>query len=252
MATVSFSHPLVNKLPNAQGSPLGALAVHTGMDQIAWSYNLNTANWPTYGGEVVQILSVYIDDMTIAGTCRDYGEMERIYTWFANYMMIATQGNGGASYVQTPVTMTYGPRNWTFSIQPLTMPGFRYAQNVVAPQWGMQAHIVDDTGDYDSLKDMIVTKVLSGEDNQNFALTGTISPNEGNPMNNPFQGPGTTKGNTFSPISTADATTAVTSIGSYFSNLISSYSNEESAVDGTGPAFGSTTAQTTTQAGSTG
>src|SRR4051794_31156530 len=83
-AELIFTHPNVRS-----GTPL---TVTTGADMIRWTYTLNTANWPTYGGEVVQILSVAIDDVNIQGTCRNYAEMENIYAYFLEFVQIATQG----------------------------------------------------------------------------------------------------------------------------------------------------------------
>ena len=84
-----FHHELVNN-----GVPL---VVTTGLDEIAWAYALNTATFPTYGGEVVQILSVYIDDMEVEGTVRTYAEAEAIYSFFMKYFTIATQGTSSSN-----------------------------------------------------------------------------------------------------------------------------------------------------------
>jgi hypothetical protein len=233
-----FSHPQV-----------GSITVDTGADEIGWAYNLNTANFPTFGGEVVQILSVYIDDLLVKGTIRTYTDMEEIYNFFASYMLIATQGSKGVgSYDQTPMTMTYSPRQWTFSIQPIGTPGFTYDRETVAPQWQLQAHIVDNTPDVEALKDMVVTQVLNGEDNQNFALSGIISPDSGDPANNPFSAPGTTQGNTFKPLTEAQTQEDIGKYADYYNSLIPSYmkGDYESVFSeiGSKPAFGTTSAPT--------
>src|SRR5271170_2407716 len=80
-----FHHELVNN-----GVPL---VITTGLDEVGWAYALNIATFPTYGGEVVQILSVYIDDMEAEGTVRTYEEAEAIYTFFMKYFTVATQGS---------------------------------------------------------------------------------------------------------------------------------------------------------------
>src|SRR5438067_2227212 len=54
---IVFSHPRLKQ----------NLSIRINPDQITWDYGLNTASFPTYGGEVVQILSVYFGDMTIKG-----------------------------------------------------------------------------------------------------------------------------------------------------------------------------------------
>src|SRR5687768_5528619 len=35
--------------------------------EVNWTYNLNTQTYPTYAGEVIQVLSVNIDKLTIQG-----------------------------------------------------------------------------------------------------------------------------------------------------------------------------------------
>src|SRR3954464_14172738 len=113
MPTILFEHPNIDN----------ALSVETGANDISWSYNLNTQAYPTYGGEVVQVLSTNIQNLTIQGEVRSYEKMEEIYQWFLEYMMIVTQGIGDKQgYVETPVTMTYPHRGWQMAIRPLQLP----------------------------------------------------------------------------------------------------------------------------------
>lgn len=122
------------------------LLVRVKPNSIEWSYQLNTANYPTYGGEVIQILSVFIDDMTITGNVRNYADMERIFAWFAEYMERATQGGtgqGADGYKSTPVKMYYEERDWTFYLIPKALPTFKYGRDVVVPEWTMQAAVVE-------------------------------------------------------------------------------------------------------------
>ncbi len=127
----------------------GSLRISTGANQITWGYGLNTMTYQTYGGEVVQILSAYIDDLSIGGDVQSYAMMEDIYIWFLLYMSVATQGAGDAgqpgvsSYSEEPVTMYYPHRQWTFSIKPKALPGLRMARDVVAPTWQMTAAVVE-------------------------------------------------------------------------------------------------------------
>src|SRR5579884_427636 len=95
MPSVFFAHP-----------QLGTLSIDDGVDEIQWAYNLNTATFPTYGGEVIQILSVFIDDVTIGGTVATYHQMEAIYRFFAAYMQIATQGRNPVPNIKDSVTGT--------------------------------------------------------------------------------------------------------------------------------------------------
>lgn len=116
------------------------LRIVTGANQIQWSYGLNTVTIPTYGGEVVQILSAFVDDISIEGDARTYREMERIYRWFLIYIQSATQEGG---FKDRPITMHYPHRGWKLEIKPKMLPGFRYATDVVAAQYRIEAHVID-------------------------------------------------------------------------------------------------------------
>lgn len=229
-----FYHELVNG-----GEPL---VVTTGADEIGWAYALNVAEFPTYGGEVVQILSVYIDDLTIEGTVRQYPDVEEIYEFFMQYFTIATQGSSAASadkYSQVPMIMEYAHRGWRFEIQPLEAPGFTYATETVAPKWQIKAHMVDKTPDVSKLQDLIVQELINKEQ---FSLKGTISPESGDPAQNPFIAPGTFLGDKFVESTAKQAAEGVTKIGDYYNSLLPSYLNDtffqaETAV-GAKPNFG--------------
>jgi hypothetical protein len=229
-----FSHELVNG-----GEPL---VITTGADEIGWSYALNVAEFPTYGGEVVQILSVFIDDVMIEGTVRQYKDTEEIYSFFMEYFTIATQGSSAVSadkYSQVPMIMEYAHRGWRFEIQPLDAPGFTYAMEMVTPKWQMKAHVVDKTPDVSKLQNLIVQELVSKEQ---FSLKGVISPESGNPAQNPFIAPGTFQGDKFVESTAKQAAEGVTKIGDYYNSLLPSYLNDtffqaETAV-GAKPNFG--------------
>ncbi len=229
-----FHHELVNN-----GVPL---IVTTGIDEISWAYALNTATFPTYGGEVVQILSVYIDDMEVEGTARTYAETEAIYSFFVKYFTVATQGSEAADqdkYTQIPMTMEYGHRGWVFEIQPKEAPGFTYSSETVAPKWMLKAHVVDKTPDVKKLQDLVTQELVGKEQ---FALKGVISPESGDPGQNPFIAPGTFLGDKFVAETAKQAAEGVTKIGDYYNSLLPSYLNDtffrtETAI-GAKPNFG--------------
>lgn len=136
---LKFSHPGIR---NPDGT-LDVLEVETGADQIQWSYNLNTSKTPTYGGEVIQVLSTNIDQLIITGTCRDYTELDIIYDWFKKYLFnlrgahinnpetIAAKTNAG----QQPVHISYPHRGWEWDVYVVEAPQYRIGRQVVAPQW---------------------------------------------------------------------------------------------------------------------
>jgi hypothetical protein len=163
------------------------------MDEASWSYNLNVATFPTYGGEVVQILSCNIGELTITGTLPSYRAMERVYSFFAYYLQIATQGrskdptSGKTSYNQKPVKFTYPERGWSFDIIPTALKRFKYGNDIVAPSWGITAHIVDHGNDLHSIKEFTESQVLNNflkSDGEKFDLEGKI----GFLAENPFSG----------------------------------------------------------------
>lgn len=129
MPSVIFEHPILDR----------PLHVDTGANQINWGYGLNTQVTPTYGGEVVQILSAYINDLSIEGEVRTYAKCEQIYAWFLEYMQAATQGG----FNEAPVRMRYPERGWNLKIRPLALPGFRYGTEVVAPTWKLSANVAE-------------------------------------------------------------------------------------------------------------
>jgi hypothetical protein len=231
-----FHHPKV-----------GTLNLRTGIDEISWGYGLNVARWPTYGGEVIQILSCYIDDLSVLGSLQTYGDMERTYTYFFQYMQIASQGDpavgddrGDTKFNQIPMTFTYPHRGWEFTIIPKSAPSMRKARDVVIPNWRIDCHVVDEAGDMDNLKDMILQeaeiKTATGSKDDsfdgNFSLTGEVGYVDENPFSDPFAA---AKG--------FDRSKYWDQIGDFYSKIIPSYlhGDFDSITGGIGsvPAFGS-------------
>jgi hypothetical protein len=180
------------------------------MDEASWSYNLNTTSFATYGGEVVQILSCNIGELTITGTLPSYRAMERVYSYFAYFLQIATQGrskdpaSGKTSYNQTPIKFTYPERGWSFDIVPTALRRFKYGNDIVAPSWGITAHIVDHGNDLHSIKEFTKHQVLStflASDGEKFDIEGKI----GFLAENPFSAPGTIFDDDFDPDNTREA-----------------------------------------------
>lgn len=178
---VIFEHPAMDS----------SLIIHVKPNQIIWGYGLNTANFPTYGGEVVQVLSMYVDDMTISGDVRSYEDMERIYKWFIDYMQKATQGRASnEGYDSRPIKMKYPHRNWEFSILPKSLPAFRYGTDVVAPTWQLNAAVSEFDDDFEdsvlSEQEFVVAADAGG-----FDPFGTVTAEIGYHDNNPWSAPTT-------------------------------------------------------------
>jgi hypothetical protein len=195
MATVIFTHPSIDK----------PLRITTGANQITWGYGLNTAVYPTYGGEVVQVLSAYTDDILLTGDVKNYSQMEWIYRWFLRYMQLATQtGN----FVDTPVTMKYNDRGWILKIKPSSLPGFRYGTEVVAPSWSIQAAVIED----DEAMAQMTLEVAQAHGFDFTRLHAGIGYDEDNPFTNPK-----------ARKSDYDLETNTSNLSDFYQNLIPSY-----------------------------
>lgn len=212
MANVIFSHPLI----------VNDLHIKVKPDQVTWAYGLNTASFPTYGGEVVQILSVFFDDMTVSGTVASYAEMEAIYGWFITYMQYATQGRDNPSYDQHPVTFNYPERHWQFQIWPKALPGFRYGRDVVAPTWTLVAAVKEPDASFaDLIKNFAATTgpeaQLFGKATADFGASGDLANNPWASAGNDPRQKGQTTMQYLSSLAKHE--------GDTFSGFVTSYSN---------------------------
>lgn len=181
-AKVIFTHP-----------SLTPLQVSVNPDEITWAYGLNTASFPTYGGEVVQILSMYFDDMTIKGTVGTYAEIEKIYGWFLLYIQTATQGQTGTgSYNTTPITFLYPARGWQFTIYPKSLPSFKYGTEVVAPSWTITAAVAEPEAELTELvmdEATLAAAASTGGFEPFGTTTAAIGYNDDNPFSDPAAAP---------------------------------------------------------------
>lgn len=129
-----FSHPLVDR-----GKPF---IISTGASMIQWPYQLNMNITPTLGGQVGQVLSCYVDQMTISGQTTDNVQLYNIYNWFLHYMNIA----GLLQRNEQAITFSYPERGWQFAIQVVTAPNFQYNRDLIATEWTINAEVVQDEG----------------------------------------------------------------------------------------------------------
>lgn len=212
---------------------IGVLNVNTGADRIAWGYNLNTQTYPTYAGEVIQILSCFIDDLEVTGSVQTYQDMEQIYTYFLKYTQIATQGDprrtkpmkGRTSFNQEPMEFSYPHRGWQFQIMPIEVPGFRKARDQIHPEWRIKCHVVDDSGDVEDVKNLILeeaeVQAHVGSTDKNFdgafALKGEITFVD----ENPFSDPNTKYGINFKQ----SGDDFIKSLGDHYATFLPSYLN---------------------------
>lgn len=123
------------------------LVIETGADEITWGYGMNVTRTPTYGGEVVQILSMYADKLVIKGVCQHYGKQRQIYQFFQRYMGYVS-GASGKKRRQGYLQFTYEPRNWDFLIMVTEAPDMTLATDIAAPEWRIAAEIVSENDRY--------------------------------------------------------------------------------------------------------
>jgi hypothetical protein len=187
------------------------LKLQTGANQVQWSYGLNTQTMPTYGGEVVQILSAYVDDISIQGDVRTYRKLEQIYKWFVMYFQIATQGINNdklKDYDEHPVHMYYPERHWHIMIKPTALPGFREATDVTAPAFQIQASVVES----DPAMDSLTMKEAAKRGFDFTQITAGIGWDDSNPWTDPAAA-----GSKYDPV---QVTSRITD---WYQNLIPSY-----------------------------
>lgn len=162
----------------------GTLVIDTGMNDVRWGYQLNTSVIPTYGGEVVQILSAYIDDITITGEARSYAQMEAIGEWLIAYFQVATQGqtktpSGELRYDEHLVHASYPHRGWSFTLRPLALPEMTWGVDVVAPAFSIQAAVIEPDP---VMTSMTIAGAMEGLDE----IPAGLGYDDANPFSNPF------------------------------------------------------------------
>lgn len=202
-AALHFEHKFVKSKLN----------IITGANQIIWGYSLLTQVYPTYGGEVQQILGARIETLTITGQTRDNHQLEQIYDFFRAYMTVASgfgHGKAGARSEQ-PIVFSYPARKWQFAIQVLEAPDFKIGTGLVATPWTIKAHIVPTGYDQQQLLSKIATS----------PLTSVLIPSTGIPV-----GIGYLADNPFSDAAYGglDLAASGKTIGSNFQRLIGAWS----------------------------
>lgn len=212
------------------------LQVFAGADDIEWGYSLNVARFPTYTGEVVQILSCYVDDLTVTGSVQSYDDIRDFYSFFLRYINAASVGTIGEGnrYTQEAIKFTYPHRGWSFDIVPKSVPAYRLGRDVVVPQWRLAA-FVRDTGDTEKLGDLItqeadIKDAIQTSDtkfNETFSIEGKIK----FVGDNPFSDPWSTKGGDFD----TERKKFYNDLADYYTSLLPAYMDGDfSALEGTG------------------
>lgn len=178
---VVFSHPNIK----------GDLVVRLAPTDVQWSYQLNTSVQNTYGGQVVQVLSVAFDKLTITGKFgkegphgvkkengryvrRTSSDWNTKYTygvgliqmteWFKEYFQLASQGEkGSGSYNEKPVSVTYqggigkipvdeGKSEIKWQVYPVSFPSYKRSNEDFAPEWRIECEVYEAPGAIKSLE----------------------------------------------------------------------------------------------------
>jgi hypothetical protein len=169
--SVVFTHP---------NTAVGTLRLRLPPTAVDWSYKANTNVINTYAGQVVQLLSINFEKLTITGQFgregahgrvnvnaatnrernvdgfRDYRHAGRLAIgltqmteYFRNYFEVASAGKN-SQYDQAPMTLRYtGALNVDvdvgrveeWSIYPVSFPSYRRSNEDFAPEWRVEAEI---------------------------------------------------------------------------------------------------------------
>ncbi|AVO24989.1 hypothetical protein KHQ84_gp049 [Rhodococcus phage Finch] len=110
----------------------------TDPNKIRWNYRVNTNVTNTYGGRVVQLLSISIDDLTVAADAGGGGwaYLKSAAEFFRD--MLFDQKNGGS-----PGVFSYPPRGWEMGVYAQGFP-FKDGWNDVAREFTMQFKVQED------------------------------------------------------------------------------------------------------------
>jgi hypothetical protein len=92
------------------------LQFRTNPNSITWDYQLITHVEETYGGRVIQILGVKMDNLVVKVDCGQGGLPYLMYVVQFMRDLMVTQRNG------QPATFTYTTRNWNLKVFALNVP----------------------------------------------------------------------------------------------------------------------------------
>lgn len=164
MAGVTFTHPNLD---------IGTLNLRLPPTSVEWTFNMNTSVRDTYAGQVIQLLSVNIDRLTITGKFGKEGPHgrgdQRNYTtndplgvgltqmteFFRNYFSVASQGIDTAStgnYDQRSIKLTYegaldvpvsDGKTEVWLVHPISFPSYKRSNQDFAPEWRVECEVVE-------------------------------------------------------------------------------------------------------------
>lgn len=109
----------------------------TDPNSIRWTYTVNTKVDETYGGRVIQILSVKVENLTVTADCGMGGwpYMMEVATAFRDLLV---NQRGGA-----PAVFSYAPRGYKLGCYATAMP-FKDSWDAVAREFTMTFKVQED------------------------------------------------------------------------------------------------------------
>jgi hypothetical protein len=168
----TFRHPKLNPVE---------IKLPLGVNGVKWTYQLRHNVISTIGGQVFQILGANVGTITIKGQFgmagmwgldakKDYrgplvngtippGALDwqdstdinrnglvQMGLWFRQYFLRETQGSAKiiqGSFEEEAIEFSFPARNWNFLIRPTSFPQVRFANDNTAPEWLVEADVVE-------------------------------------------------------------------------------------------------------------
>lgn len=199
-----------------------------GVGGVSWTYTLNHNIQDTYGGQVVQILGVSIDNLTIRGNFAGFDPhwgvdgsgksrhgdrawsnspyasgIVQMAEWFRSYFEQTTQGAYGQQlktsqrYSEKTMLFTFPARGWRFVMRPTAFPSVVLDNETNAPEWVVQAEFVEDAEQNQAF--------VSSVTDQAYSQIEQLKEGVGWERNNPLSGWITDDGETYDGITPTDA-----------------------------------------------
>lgn len=183
-----------------------------GIGGISWTYTLHHKVEDTYGGQVIQILGVSIDNLKIRGNFAyqdpfwgsengvprygslhwdqsdrvDANGIRQMADWFRQYFEATTQGRFGMQsksnqrYSEKIMLFEFPARGWKIRMRPTNFPSVVVDNETPDPEWTVEADFVEDAEDNQSFVQN-VTEEAYGQISQ-------LKEGVGFERNNPFSG----------------------------------------------------------------
>lgn len=170
------------------------LNFRTNPNEITWDYELITKVEQTYGGRVIQILGVKMDNLVVKVDCGQGGWPYAMQVVQFMRDLMVTQRDG------KPATFTYTTRNWNLKVFAKSIP-FSDSMTETIRELELTFNVQEDvagTNISKSISDFLTRLqagmgwAVSGFNNLNYASGTGTAPNDAENPNNPLAATPTT------------------------------------------------------------